>query len=306
MNKKLIPVRARVAPRGRRRLRPVRRRRRPQRQCAGTRARRGCRRADDRGSPAGGRESARSGDRRQARRERPRSAPRQHRRTHAVRLHQRREARSVLLQHVRRAVAAGHRRRGLDGRPGARRRHLRHHRPGGRLLQLVAGKWPLYTYGGDAAPGDVTGQGSGGVWFAVGVDGKLISGDAPAGDPATTVESTVPADPYAGGYEYPSTDSVPEAPATSQAPAAPASCRWARPGSATRSSMPRADALRLHQRRRRRADVRRRLRRRVAAAARRRRGASGRTRPGGVLGRCPRRRISSAQGRRVAAVPLRR
>ena len=51
-------------------------------------------------------------------------------------------------------------------------------------LQLVAGKWPLYTYGGDAAPGDVTGQGSGGVWFAVGVDGKLINGDAPAGESA--------------------------------------------------------------------------------------------------------------------------
>jgi predicted lipoprotein with Yx(FWY)xxD motif len=89
-------------------------------------------------------------------------------------------------------------------------------------LQLVAGKWPLYTYGGDAAPGDLTGQGSGGVWFAVGVDGKLISGDAPAGDPATTVESTVPADPYGGGYEYPSTDSAPEAPTTSPAPSAPA------------------------------------------------------------------------------------
>ncbi|MDH3684065.1 MAG: hypothetical protein OEV40_29440 [Acidimicrobiia bacterium] len=30
-------------------------------------------------------------------------------------------------------------------------------------LQLVAGKWPLYRFTGDAAPGDSNGQGSGGV-----------------------------------------------------------------------------------------------------------------------------------------------
>lgn len=46
-------------------------------------------------------------------------------------------------------------------------------------LQLVAGKWPLYTFAGDAAPGDLTGQGSGDVWFAANVDGTLITGDAP-------------------------------------------------------------------------------------------------------------------------------
>ena len=80
-----------------------------------------------------GRESARRGDRCRARRERPRSAPRQHRGTHAVRLHQRREGAVVLLQHVRRAMAACHRRRELDGRPGARRRDLRHHGAAGRL-----------------------------------------------------------------------------------------------------------------------------------------------------------------------------
>ena len=45
-------------------------------------------------------------------------------------------------------------------------------------LQLVAGKFPLYTYGGDAAPGDTTGQGSGDVWFAVNLDGTLIADDA--------------------------------------------------------------------------------------------------------------------------------
>jgi len=39
---------------------------------------------------------------------------------------------------------------------------------------IVAGKWPLYRFAGDAAPGDINGQGSGGVWFAVAADGTLI------------------------------------------------------------------------------------------------------------------------------------
>jgi predicted lipoprotein with Yx(FWY)xxD motif len=53
-------------------------------------------------------------------------------------------------------------------------------RPDG-SLQLVAGKWPLYYYAGDSAPGDVTGQGSGDVWFAVDGTGALIKTKAPAG-----------------------------------------------------------------------------------------------------------------------------
>ncbi len=40
--------------------------------------------------------------------------------------------------------------------------------------QLKIGKWPLYRYASDAAPGDTGGQGSGGVWFVVGADGKPI------------------------------------------------------------------------------------------------------------------------------------
>ena len=47
--------------------------------------------------------------------------------------------------------------------------------------QLVAGKWPLYYYSGDSAPGDLLGQGSGDVWFAVGTDAKLIKDAAPPG-----------------------------------------------------------------------------------------------------------------------------
>ena len=40
--------------------------------------------------------------------------------------------------------------------------------------QLVVGRWPAYTFSGDAAPGDVNGQGSGGAWFALAPDGSLI------------------------------------------------------------------------------------------------------------------------------------
>ena len=63
-------------------------------------------------------------------------------------------------------------------------------------LQLVAGKFPLYTFGGDANPGDLAGQGSGDVWFAVALDGSLIEDDAPAAeadsDDAEKAETTVP------------------------------------------------------------------------------------------------------------------
>jgi predicted lipoprotein with Yx(FWY)xxD motif len=46
-------------------------------------------------------------------------------------------------------------------------------------LQLVAGKWPLYFFAGDAVPGDIAGQGSGDVWFAVTPEGSLIEDAAP-------------------------------------------------------------------------------------------------------------------------------
>jgi predicted lipoprotein with Yx(FWY)xxD motif len=51
-------------------------------------------------------------------------------------------------------------------------------------FQLEAGKWPLYRFAGDAAPGDTNGQGSGGVWFAVAPDGSLIG--APNAAPAAS------------------------------------------------------------------------------------------------------------------------
>lgn len=56
--------------------------------------------------------------------------------------------------------------------------------------QLVAGKWPLYYYSGDSAPGDVTGQGSGDVWFVVGTDAKLIKDPATGGGDPEAASST--------------------------------------------------------------------------------------------------------------------
>ena len=40
---------------------------------------------------------------------------------------------------------------------------------------IAAGKWPLYRFAGDASPGDTNGQGSGGTWFAVAADGRLVN-----------------------------------------------------------------------------------------------------------------------------------
>ena len=41
-------------------------------------------------------------------------------------------------------------------------------------MQVVYGDWPLYYWQDDAAPGDVTGQAVGEVWWVVGADGQPI------------------------------------------------------------------------------------------------------------------------------------
>jgi predicted lipoprotein with Yx(FWY)xxD motif len=56
--------------------------------------------------------------------------------------------------------------------------------------QLVAGKFPLYEYSGDVAPGDTNGQASGDVWFVVGTDAKLVKTPSTASTPATTAAAT--------------------------------------------------------------------------------------------------------------------
>ena len=51
-------------------------------------------------------------------------------------------------------------------------------------VQLAAGRWPLYTFTGDTAAGQVNGQGSLGKWFVVQPDGSLHK-DATVSAPAT-------------------------------------------------------------------------------------------------------------------------
>jgi predicted lipoprotein with Yx(FWY)xxD motif len=53
--------------------------------------------------------------------------------------------------------------------------------------QLKAGEFPLYRFAGDSAPGDVNGQGSGGVWFVAAPDGSLVQG-APSDSAATETD----------------------------------------------------------------------------------------------------------------------
>ncbi|MFE0605590.1 SCO0930 family lipoprotein [Streptomyces sp. NPDC058892] len=46
--------------------------------------------------------------------------------------------------------------------------------------QLTVAGWPAYRFNKDAKPGDINGQGVGGVWFAFGPDGKKAAKSAPA------------------------------------------------------------------------------------------------------------------------------
>ena len=48
-------------------------------------------------------------------------------------------------------------------------------RPDG-TKQLKIGKWPMYYFSGDTGAGETNGQGSGGSWFVIGPDAKLIKG----------------------------------------------------------------------------------------------------------------------------------
>ncbi|MBB5891147.1 hypothetical protein [Kutzneria kofuensis] len=41
--------------------------------------------------------------------------------------------------------------------------------------QMTLAGWPLYRYAPDQKPGDTTGQGQGGMWFAIGPDGKKVA-----------------------------------------------------------------------------------------------------------------------------------
>jgi predicted lipoprotein with Yx(FWY)xxD motif len=51
--------------------------------------------------------------------------------------------------------------------------------------QVVYSTSPLYTYHQDTAPGQTNGQGSGGKWWVVGVDGKPIKTAAGSAAPSS-------------------------------------------------------------------------------------------------------------------------
>jgi predicted lipoprotein with Yx(FWY)xxD motif len=65
-------------------------------------------------------------------------------------------------------------------------------------FQLVAGKYPLYLFAADAKPGDITGQASGDVWFAVDLGGRIIVDPQPDGSAPTPTSAPAPVE--AGGY----------------------------------------------------------------------------------------------------------
>jgi predicted lipoprotein with Yx(FWY)xxD motif len=73
---------------------------------------------------------------------------------------------------------------------------------GGKQLTLAG--WPLYTYVGDTAAGQATGQASGGTWWVVSPTGAKITtaaaGGASSSDTGTTTGSG--AGTGAGGYGY--------------------------------------------------------------------------------------------------------
>ena len=51
--------------------------------------------------------------------------------------------------------------------------------------QVTLDGWPLYTFAGDSSAGDVTGQGVGGIWWAVMPDGSKIGAAATTGGAST-------------------------------------------------------------------------------------------------------------------------
>ena len=70
--------------------------------------------------------------------------------------------------------------------------------------QVTYNDWPLYTYAGDAAPGDVNGQGVGSAWYVLSPQGEMITAAAdpePAdSDPGDTADTDDPYGDDGGGY----------------------------------------------------------------------------------------------------------
>ncbi|GGQ38409.1 lipoprotein [Streptomyces virginiae] len=66
--------------------------------------------------------------------------------------------------------------------------------------QLTVAGWPVYRFNKDAKPGDLKGQGVGGVWFAFGPDGKKAAKGAPAEAAPAPAASAAPGE---GAPAYP-------------------------------------------------------------------------------------------------------
>ena len=65
-------------------------------------------------------------------------------------------------------------------------------------MQVTLAGMPLYLYAGDSKAGDVTGQGVGGVWWAVGPDGTKITTMAGASSAASSAASSSAQSPGTG------------------------------------------------------------------------------------------------------------
>lgn len=100
--------------------------------------------------------------------------------------------------------------------------------------QLMAGKWPLYTFSGDASAGDLNGQGSGNVWFVVDTKATLakaaVNGVSTASNtPVTTAAAASGAG--GAGYGAATTKAPASAPATTAAAAKTAAAAIAKTAS---------------------------------------------------------------------------
>lgn len=69
--------------------------------------------------------------------------------------------------------------------------------------QVAAGGWPLYYYANDDAPGDVTGQGSGGVWWVLAPDGTPKRAGTQTDDGMEDGEDGGSTATTTDGYDYP-------------------------------------------------------------------------------------------------------
>jgi hypothetical protein len=56
--------------------------------------------------------------------------------------------------------------------------------------QITLDGLPLYTYAADSHPGDVTGQGVGGIWWVVAADGAKVTGAPSPSSPSSPSPSS--------------------------------------------------------------------------------------------------------------------